>query len=176
MKRVTVIIVLSLIALTGVWYAVVAKPRHFSTAMAANASQITIWEGLPNGGSGEAELLKSELEKKTTFRIQRYPFYTEPLTFEPADVSELKRLLAEPATYPKRGPAKACGGFHPDYAVSWETDRGTLSVLFCFGCREIKVIGTNIDDYFDMGTENRLSNVLKKYRKNRPLSDYYTGK
>ena len=58
--------------------------------------------------------------------------------------------------------------FHPDYLAEFTTDRGTYQVQICFGCGEAKVFGPGENVRLDINGAWKLSEVLRKYRKNRP--------
>jgi hypothetical protein len=65
---------------------------------------------------------------------------------------------------------KRCGGFHPDYAVVATCDDGEYTVLICFGCHEILIIGPRSSLRCDMAGETYkpIESLLKAYQLNRP--------
>jgi hypothetical protein len=159
MKR--VIIALIVVAVSGaVAYFVWSRPAAYSIAW---AETVTVYEGRPHQNM-EYDLFKAERESKPSITLHDFSFYAEALTIDSADVAELRRIIADAASYKKyRGPKK-CGGFHPDYAVAWDE----FTVLICFGCGEIKILGPGGESIFDMRNPGELKQVLKKYQRNRP--------
>jgi hypothetical protein len=97
------------------------------------ASSLVVYEGLPHQ-TKEAALLQTELARPDTTRLVGYPFYKPPVAAK--NKARLRSILADPATYgPYTGP-KTCGGFHPDYAVSWTSGGTSSHLLICYGCSE----------------------------------------
>lgn len=152
-------------------FIVVAGCNRFTpvTKDLAPTASLTLYEGLPHQ-SWEAELLEKELEAKKTITVQGFPFYERPLVVTAADVAELRGLSAAPDTFsPYRGP-KMCGGFHPDYCLSWQDGETKYELLICFGCHEMKFFAPNHEAIADIQAEAlaRFEAVLKKYRDQRP--------
>lgn len=117
----------------------IGKPAPVSAAAGVLAElrateQVRVYEGLPHQAH-EAEVLQKELRRRDVTRIGGYPFYTPS---KPArNASVLRRILGDPGSFAMyRGP-KTCGGFHPDYAVTWQAGGPTRSALICFGCGEM---------------------------------------
>src|SRR3954471_25095391 len=85
------------------------------------ASGVRLFEGLPHQ-TWERDILTSELKTKKTVNLHGYPFYDATLPLRREDAEVLRGILADPGSYhPFRG-EKLCGGFHPDYSVSWKHD------------------------------------------------------
>lgn len=104
------------------------------------ADEIVIFEGLPHQ-TWQPDKLKEELKRPDVTKIGNFPFYTPALKATNED--ELKRLLGSPASIqPYRG-GKLCGGYHPDYNVSWTVGSITYHAQICLGCHEV---------LFNMGT------------------------
>jgi hypothetical protein len=98
-----------------------------------SANPLRVYEGLPHQNKEQA-LLKTELARRETIRLHGYPFYTPAVAAK--NDATLRRILANPSSFrPYTGP-KTCGGFHPDYAVSWTTGGASSHLLICFGCGE----------------------------------------
>ncbi len=73
--------------------------------------------------------------------IQGFPFYEQPLSIAATDVEELRRLSAAADSFAPYGGPKDCGGYHPDYCLSWKDGANTYELLICFNCQEMKIYG-----------------------------------
>lgn len=119
----------------------IGKPVAVSAAedirlSARTAAKLMVYEGLPHQAH-ERELLGREAARADVTRIAGYPFYTPARPAKQPE--ELRRILGDAESYGVyRGP-KTCGGFHPDYAVSWGSGGGSHHILICFGCGEALV-------------------------------------
>jgi hypothetical protein len=135
----------------------------------SQASSLTLYEGLPHH-SWEGELLKKELATKKTVTIHGFPFYERPLHVAAADVDELRRLSISADSFSPYGGPKACGGYHPDYCLSWKDGGTTYELLICFGCHEMKFFSPKQEWLADIGKEafEQFESVLEKYREQRP--------
>lgn len=135
-----------------------------------------LFEGLPHQG-WEPELLERELESKETLEIGDYPFYEETLTLVVQDEQELKTLLSNADNFAAWIGEKACGGFHPDYALRFERDDIRTDALICFNCDEIRFEWEDNSVLVDMRpeTEEAVERILKPYRKNRPPVEQREG-
>jgi len=98
------------------------------------AAKLRVYQGLPHQ-TFEAEKLKKELKRENVVMIAGLPFYAPPV--EAAEPEALRQLLGAPATLEVFSGEKKCGGFHADYAVSWEAKGKTWHALVCFGCHEM---------------------------------------
>jgi hypothetical protein len=96
------------------------------------------YEGLPHQEL-EKELLAQERQQKRVQDVNGFPFYEQRPELHPDDAQRLIELLKASTTYLGPAQGKFCGGFHPDYAVEWNTKEGTQRILLCFGCEEAKV-------------------------------------
>ena len=99
--------------------------------------ELQVYEGLPHP-KAEPELTAQELKREDIMLIGGFPFYTPAVTAK--DSAELKKLLRNGNTFLKFSGEKFCGGYHPDYAVSWKADEKTYYALICFGCREVLLV------------------------------------
>ncbi len=105
----------------------------YRTTVAA-AKTIEVFEGLPHQ-RWDKELLTVELKRKDTQAICKFPFYTPSTTASNSDA--LRKLLSSADSIKEYGGPKMCGGYHPDYCVSWQAGETTYYALICFGCHEI---------------------------------------
>jgi len=161
-------------------------------AKISQANKVALFEGLPHHVF-EYEILERELKRRDILKIRSYPFYQEKLLLSAEDASKLTRLFCDEKNfgpnrafvlmgYRTRNPAgsvtkivKACGGFHPDYCVEWDVQGNVYQMLICFGCEEIKCFGPSQQLYCDVGNAGlkQFGEVLKKYRKNRPATQWW---
>ena len=149
------------------------KRSHFTpvTKSMSQGASLTLYEGLPHQ-SWEGELLQKELATKKTVTIHGFPFYERPLSVAAADVEELRRLSAATDSFSPYGGPKACGGYHPDYCLSWKDGATTYELLICFGCHEMELYGPQQDFLADIRPDafTQFETTLKKYRDQRPQS------
>lgn len=156
---------------------------NFDPPKLPSGTALSLYEGLPHQRF-EKELLEKERAKKLIVEFQfdysvmpgytpgptAYPFYKTPLQLKPDDAHQIRDLLANRSTYNEHTGGKACGGFHPDYAIEWSEGGKTLRALLCFGCSEIILLGGGEDRLFDNGNSGEFEAILKSYRRNRPES------
>jgi hypothetical protein len=139
------------------------------TTTLKQADRLVLYEGLPHP-MYEHEALEAEKKSKPTLTLHEFPFYSETLELKAGDGERLKTLLGDPASFEPHSGEKKCGGFHPDYAVEWETRGQTYQALICLGCWEINVYGPKGGAIYDIRNDarDRLKPLLEPYRKNRP--------
>src|SRR5262245_8402602 len=146
-------------------------PTQFVQAVAA-ADRVTLFEGLPHP-TYEPEFFANERAKPVR-EFAGFPFYPEPLDWRDRDPSRLNSLLTAPGTLePKNGKEKACGGFHPDYAVEWEPGPDRWRALICLHCKEVWLFGPGADSpegYFVNHHRflAKLQPLLEGYHRSRP--------
>jgi hypothetical protein len=135
------------------------------------AEKVVLYEGLPHQ-LFEKSLLDEELRTKKTIKVEGFPFYEEPLDLKEEHAKELTRLVSDAKSFQPHTEDKKCGGFHPDYLVEWRKGDEVYQCLTCFGCHEVKIAGPKVALHFDLVNEvqDRLTEVLKSYRKNRPAA------
>lgn len=145
---------------------------------AKQADKFTVYEGLPH--PFDKKLVEAEIRTKPTVLLDENWFYLPSQPMPAEDRSSLQRLFAAGRFKPWRG-GKFCGGFHGDYAVSFESDGSSYLVLLCFGCHEARILRMLQDnpnvraaprfrltvDLTDDGYKE-LRELFKKYRKERP--------
>lgn len=134
------------------------------------ADTMRILEGLPHQNTNR-EAFERELKTKPNLKLGGYHFYEATRNLSPDDMKRVAEILHKSSTYWTHGD-KYCGGFHPDFAVSWTVDKLEYHALICFGCREIKMIGPGEEPYFDMSPASReeLKKILRTYHKDIPKS------
>jgi len=133
----------------------------------ALAKDLSVHEGLPHQ-AWDHELLEKEIKRKDTTKIWLFPFYTPSV---PAtNAADLKKVLGSADSILVYGGPKRCGGYHPDYAVSWEADGKSFYALVCFGCHEIVFFDGKTSLMYDLNNVafDRLQTLLAVYAKKRP--------
>ncbi len=149
------------------------RPQVYDTVL--RADRLTVYEGLPHP-LYEEETFQDELKTKPTIQLSGFPFYRDPLDLKDEDIRTLRGLLGDRRTYSSYSGEKKCGGFHPDYAVEWSSERKVYRCLICFGCTEARFDGPQGESFlYDLRSVGygrhqrmRVLDVLKAYRKNRP--------
>ncbi len=136
------------------------------------AERVVLYEGLPHP-AWESELLEEQLRTKETQELHGHPFYKETLPLKLDDSKRLTDILGSAGTYKRFSGEKKCGGFHPDFVVEWHVGEDRFRVLICFGCREVKLYGPQIESRYDLDqvASNELKKILHGYRKNRPAAE-----
>jgi hypothetical protein len=154
-----------------------SKPRETSTNFdnlkplaeaIARADLVVLYEGLPHQ-LFDAQAMEWEIQTKQTFEDHGFRFYTEPLELKPDDAKKLTELATDPATFMQFQGEKLCGGFHPDYLIEWRVGKDVYRMQVCFGCREVQVFGPKSEVRCEMTARKNFAEVLKPYRKNRPV-------
>jgi hypothetical protein len=128
---------------------------------------LSVYEGLPHQLWDE-ELLAKEIKRNDITKIGDFPFYTPNALATNSD--ELKLILSSSNSIEGyKGPA-LCGGYHPDYCLSWESEGRTYYALICFGCHEIVFYDEKEPLIYDLETTafTRLKALLSIYDKKRP--------
>jgi hypothetical protein len=164
----TLLIVLALglaTVVASLWYSRSGIPPGTFANAALKAESTIVYEGLPHQ-TYERALLERERTTKDVREFHSYPFYREPLEVTKEDAKKLAVILAKPSTWRPFTGEKKCGGFHPDYAVEFNSGMHPFVVLLCFGCGEGKIYHAGSQWRFDMSQEPR--ELLDAYQKNRP--------
>ncbi len=134
------------------------------------AKDIKLYEGLPHQHF-EPQLLEYELESSKTITFDEFPFYATPLELSKEDSTALTDLFCKADSFAPLDltAAKACGGFHPDYCLTWRVGSNTYLALLCFGCREVKSSGNGLELHADIRESacDTFVLALQPYQKNR---------
>jgi hypothetical protein len=132
------------------------------------ASSAKVYEGLPHN-YWEPEQYASERKSKPTIIIEDFAFYEPPISATPASLTQLHDLLTSKSSFkPFRGP-KACGGFHPDWCVTWIDDPHSYTIFLCFGCGDMEAFKDGKRIVFcEMADKSQFESLLKPLHVNRP--------
>ncbi len=133
------------------------------------AKSLLIYEGLPHQ-MWDRELLATEIKRKDTTEIWDFPFYTPSVDATNAD--ELRKLLSNPASLRVYRGQKSCGGYHPDFCISWQAGKVNYYALICFGCHEIVFYNGKNSVNYDLETAamEKFEQLLARYEAKRPKS------
>lgn len=141
----------------------------YFVASLRESPSIHVYEGLPHQ-TRERRLFETELKLKPCSAVGDYYFYESKLDISVDDMKTLRSLAAADETYREWGGPKACGDFHPDYAIEWSEDDDAHYALLCFGCEEVKFYGPYLKAHFDIHWESwgKFEKILRRYQLNRP--------
>lgn len=133
------------------------------------ADRVVLYEGLPHQML-EFKQLEEERRSKAIVMLHGFAFYQETLDLQEEDKRKLLALLGNAESFAPWIEEKKCDGFHPDYCVEWAVQDEIYRCSICFGCSEVKVYGPKDQLYCDIQRRayEQLSQLLQKYRKNRP--------
>jgi hypothetical protein len=106
--------------------------------VSGGVEKFMVYEGLPHPFEGK-HFVASEILKLPTVVIDEEWFYLPARPLPAEDMARLLRMFGAGLFKPWRG-FKFCGGFHADYAVSFESGGNSWLVLFCFGCHEARIL------------------------------------
>ncbi len=134
---------------------------------ALSAKTLTVFEGLPHQ-MWEKEQLATEIKRKDTRQIWDFPFYTPGV--EARNAEQLRALLGSRDSIEVYGGPKLCGGYHPDYCISWQAGEAVYSALICFGCTEIVFYDGKNPLFYELSpaAARRYKELLSPYEAKRP--------
>lgn len=126
---------------------------------------LTVHEGLPMPGY---DLYAREAHRKDVRMSGGHAFYTPGVVAK--NRGELAKLLADGGSYRRWAGAKECGGFHPDFAVSWNVKGQSVTLLICYGCHEVIFTDgkTSLRYDLDHQAEDKMEPLLKENGGKRP--------
>lgn len=139
------------------------------------AQKVVLYEGLPHQRF-ESQLLEKERRTKAVQELNGFLFYKVALELKEGDAKHLTEVFGNPSQLgriPDPRFQKACGGFHPDYAVEWHQGAKRFRALICFGCADARLYGPALSAAYDLdaNVDKNLGSILKGYRKNRPARE-----
>jgi hypothetical protein len=149
-------------------------PNKWLFATIRDADRVALYEGLPHQFF-EGNLLAEEKQSKPAVELHGYWFYAGSLDLKDSDRAKLVATLGSEESFAPLpdGVVKACGGFHPDFAVEWAAGDRVYRCLICFGCGEAKVFGPGGELHCDLVDRDPLKRVLVPYQKNRPSGEVW---
>jgi len=116
----------------------------------------------------EHEQFDKERTSKQVIERHGWLFYAQPLPIEAADLDPLRAACSDPTRFHLPCGIKMCGGFHPDYQLSWKQGDRSFDVQFCFGCGEARLfMGDTLAVEADISRRFFLD-LLEHYHGQRP--------
>lgn len=154
----------------------IAKLDHFPDdaeirRRVRSARSIVVLEGLPHY-LFEPTALRREAMRPDVVWTHDLGFYEKPLQIQESDLMAICSILSDEIAFEPRGAApKLCGGFHPDYCVTSQTEGTFVHAMICLGCAEVVFLTNEGYSYLDVRREahSKLKALLEKYRANRPI-------
>lgn len=131
----------------------------------ADGAALTVHEGLPRSGD---ELYQRESRRSDVRVSGGHAFYTPGVVAK--NRAELSKWLTSSGSYHRWSGTKECGLFHPDFAVSWTSDRQTVTLLLCYGCHEVIFTDGKTSLRYDLDHEagEKLEPLLEENGGKRP--------
>ncbi len=139
--------------------------------------ELLIHEGLPHQAF-EPGALGTERLREDVEDIAGYPFYLPAVEVGEDEKNSLKLLLSSKKSISSFSGEKPCGGFHPDFAVSWTTAMNeSFAALICFGCDEILFVSPSTRIRYDLSSSSisELKEVLARFKLKRPADHATSG-
>ncbi|MEM1109289.1 MAG: hypothetical protein AAGH99_11445 [Planctomycetota bacterium] len=134
-----------------------------------NSCLISVYEGLPHQ-MFEAELLETECEREDVIRLHEFYFYLPKNIVNGQTADLLCQFLSDEDSVGEFVGEKLCGGFHPDYAINWQSGNDECLAMVCFGCGEVIYCShDSLYRYELLGrVEDKLKKLLKGFASKRP--------
>ena len=141
------------------------------TGALKSADSASAFEGLPH--EHFERTLYAQERAKPVKELLGYPFYPGAVELKAEDLAAVRAVLGDARNYERFLHEKKCGGFHPDWAFEWALGSDRFTVLICFGCHEVKLLGPGGESRhdFDDDAARSLQTLLRPYRKNRPRGE-----
>jgi hypothetical protein len=115
-------------------------PQHFHFRPMARvlqqASSFALHEGRPREEFNEGKLIDT-IRARQPIQVDERPLRPQPFTVSREDQEALRAIVAASGSYAAFAGGKLCGGFHPDYLLTWNASGTTCHLLLCLGCGEM---------------------------------------
>ena len=131
----------------------------------AEGAVLTVHEGLPRRGD---QTYLRESRRNDVQILAGHAFYTPGVVAKHR--AELAKLLADSSSFHRHSGAKECGGFHPDFAVTWQINRQTITLQLCYSCYEVCFTDGKTSLIYDLNHEagKKIEPLLKENGGKRP--------
>ncbi|HEY1121718.1 MAG TPA: hypothetical protein VGE67_08965 [Haloferula sp.] len=131
----------------------------------AEGAVLTVHEGLPHRGD---QTYLRESRRNDVQILAGHAFYTPGVAAKHR--AELAKLLADSSSFHRHSGAKECGGFHPDFAVTWRINRQTITLQLCYSCYEVCFSDGKTSLIYDLDHEagKKIEPLLKENGGKRP--------
>ncbi|MEP4078042.1 hypothetical protein [Haloferula sp.] len=134
----------------------------------AKAKTFTLYEGLPHPAK-ETEIFTTEADRKDTKQITGFFFYKPGLKVDPATTEKLRQVIADSDSLTE-WEEKRCGGFHPDWSLTWRRGWSKDHALICFSCEDIIYISGDYQLRYTLtpAANKKLKALLNPFQSKRP--------
>jgi hypothetical protein len=128
----------------------------------ASEEPITIHQGAPRPGHYQDPQTEKE-RGVVTFGF--FKFFKTGIAER--ELGGLRSLLAKEGAITEWRGRKACGGFFPDFCVTWMEDKERVVLHICLTCHEVRIEKGSTCLLYDLGEEsyNELKQELERFRK-----------
>ena len=127
-----------------------------------------VLEGLPHPGR-ENPSFEKERKRNDVTQIDGHWFYDAKVKASGESRDRLMNLLFDESGFSvpdPNVPPKDCGPFHPDYAISWNSDGAENYLMICYTCGEAKLIREGKATTYEV--YSNWQEVLSEFQSNRP--------
>lgn len=133
--------------------------------------ELFVYEGLPHPGR-ENPSFEKEKKRNDVTQIDGHWFYDAKVPVRGETRDRFMNLLFDESGFHVTGPnvpPKDCGPFHPDYAITWNSDGADSYLMICYTCAEAKLIRDSDQsksyEVYEIGSWQEL---LLKFQSKRP--------
>lgn len=102
----------------------------------SGAKLVSVHKGLSHPFSNE-ERFEQELWNEENLPIHGYRFFAKPEAVSPEFERNALEILSRPGSYESYTGPKMCGGYHADFALTFDDAGVRKELLVCFGCQEV---------------------------------------
>lgn len=147
------------------------EASHEAREALAKTKSFRLAEGLPHPAK-ESDLFSLEAERRDTRLITGFFFYKDERKTDPATTEQLRLIVSDSANLTE-WEEKRCGGFHPDWALSWRRGLFRDHALICFSCHDIIYISGDYQLRYSLTPQaaRRLKTILTPFHRNRPAPE-----
>ena len=128
-----------------------------------------VYEGLPHP-LRENPTFEKEMKRDDVMQINDHWFYDAKTKATGNNRDQLMNLLFDESGFSSNVMPKDCG-FHPDYAIMWESDGVENYLMICYTCGEAELIREGKTKSYDLNFYkiDSFANLLAEFKANRPI-------
>ena len=127
-----------------------------------------MYEGLPHP-LREFASFEKEKKRDDVRQIDGHWFYDAKVKASGETRDRLMNLLFDESGFSVPNPnvpPKDCGPFHPDYAITWNSDGADSYLMICYTCAEAKLIREGKTETYEV--YSNWQEVLSEFQSRRP--------
>ena len=131
--------------------------------------ELFVYEGLPHP-LREFASFEKEKKREDVRQIDGHWFYDAKVKASGETRDRLMNLLFDESGFSVPNPnvpPKDCGPFHPDYAITWNSDGADSYLMICYTCAEAKLIREGKTETYEVYSNWR--EVLSEFQSKRPM-------